>query len=287
MQAEYKHCSYKDLRKFNYEYQTEDILKSFGIDITSFIKNPYTYFKSKYFLELSTLIVYFLRKSSITPNIVSLFSSLSAIIGGILILSPNPYLLVLGLFFFFNGYVFDWCDGLLARVTEQSSLTGSILDPWSTYFFAVAFRLFIGLYVATYTSSLFFYLVPFVVFFSAVEIKTYFQSTMFVDLTEKNLKVRDDINEADLENDEVKLDAVKIFVGKSLIYMLFLSAFPDDRARTIDLICLLILIEQYFNVNIIWLIFVIMVLKEFFRFLIHILFVIRSGWVESKVESNA
>lgn len=285
MQAEYKIFSYKDLRKFNYDYQAEDILKSAGIDITSFIKNPYTYLKSKYFLELSTLIVYFLKKTSISPNIVSLFSSLSAIIGGLLILSPNLYALVFGLFFFFNGYVFDWCDGLLARVTGQSSLTGSILDPWSTHFFALAFKLFIGLYVATYTSSLFFYLVPFVVFFTAVDIKTYFQSTMFVDLTEKNLKIRDDIIEV-VHDDEVKLDGVKNFVGKNLKYMLFLSAFPDDRARTIDLICLLIIIEQYFNVNIIWLIFVLMVLKELIRFLIHVLFVIRSGWVEGKVTLN-
>lgn len=287
MHNDFQNCSYKSLRKFNYEYQIEDVSKTYSIDITSFIKNPYTYIKCRYFVELSTLIVYFLRKTSLSPNIVSLLTSLSAIIGGVLILSPNPYIMTLGLFFFFNGYVFDWCDGLLARVTGQSSITGKFLDDWSTHCFAVAFRLFIGLYVATHFSSLFFYLVPLVVFLSAINVQNYFQSLILVDLIDKKLKLKNDFDQPNPKGNTVKFDNAKDFVGKYLKYILFLSSFPDDRSRTIDFVCLLILIENLFNLKIVWLIFLLMFLKEFFRFIINILFVIRSRWCESKVEPFA
>ena len=286
MQTEYKNCSYKDLRKFNHEYQTQDVMNLYSIDINSFSKNPYTYLKSRYFLELSTIIVYFLRKSNITPNIISFCTALSGIIGGIFILTTNPNLIVLGLFFFFNGYVFDWCDGLLARVTGKSWLTGKYLDDWSTHFFALAFRLFIGLYVATNTSSLFFFFVPFVIFLSAIDIKTYFQSLMFTDLQVKKLKFRNYKIKPLKENNRIKLNNAKDFVEKYLKHVLFLSSFLDDRSRTIDLVCLLILFEQFFNLKIVWLYFVLLLLKEFFRFIINVLTVIRSGWYENKIESN-
>ena len=61
MKTDFKNCSYKVLRKFNYEYVIDEIQEAYNIDLTSFLKNPYTYLKSRYFLELSTLIVYFLR----------------------------------------------------------------------------------------------------------------------------------------------------------------------------------------------------------------------------------
>ena len=54
----------------------------------------------------------------------------------------------------------------------------------------------------------------------------------------------------------------------------------------IDLTCLLILIEQFLSVHIVWLVFIFMIMKEFFRFLINMFFVIMSGWCESKVEPN-
>ena len=286
MQNENKNLSYKALRKFNHEYQTQDVLNLYSIDINSFVQNPYTYLKSRYFLELSTLIVYFLRNSKISPNLVSFCTALSAIIGGILILTTNPYLIILGLFFFFNGYVFDWCDGLLARVTRRSWLTGKYLDDWSTHFFALAFRLFIGLYVASNTSSLFFYFVPFIVFFSAIEIKTYFQSLMFTDLLSKNLALKNDKTHSETENDKVKSDSAKDFVEKYLKNILFLSSFLDDRSRTIDMVCLLIFLEQFFNLKIVWLYFVLLILKEIFRFIINVLIVVRDGWYENKVEHN-
>ena len=85
---------------------------------------------------------------------------------------------------------------------------------------------------------------------------------------------------------QIFLDNAKDFVEKHLKHVLFLSSFLDDRSRTIDLVCLLIFFEQFFNLKIVWLYFVLLLLKEFFRFIINVLTVIRSGWYENKIESN-
>jgi len=284
MQTRYLTCTYAELRKFNSDYQTQDVQKLYGIDINSFTENPYTYVKCKYFLELSTLIVFFLRKTAVKPNFISLLTAGSAIIGGLLILSPNSFLLVLGLLFFSNGYVFDWCDGLLARVTGSSSFRGSILDPWSSHFFALTFKVFLGLYVAARTDPLFFYFVPFVVFFSAVDLKTYFQSTIFTGLIEKTIKIKDEINVELSEKNADKLGGEKFFWGDYRRYIVFLSTVLDDRSRSIDLICLLILAEHYFNLKIVWVVFILMVLKELSRFAFNMFFLLRSAWWENKFE---
>lgn len=286
MKPKQNYDSYKELRKFNSSSTEQNAMDLYDIDLSSFSKNPYTYIKSIYFLELSTLIVFFLRKTGITPNFFSLLTAGSAIVGGLLILSSNLYLLLLGLFFLFNGYVFDWCDGLLARVTNQSSLTGSILDPWSSHSFALAFKVFLGLYVAEHTSSMFFYLVPFVVFFNAIDIKTYFQATMFTDLVGKTLSIKSKTISDSSDNAVTKPDNVRGFLGKYLKYVLFVSTFPDDRSRTIDLVCLLVLIEHVFDLKFVWPIFILMVLKELFRFIINVFFVLRTDWCESKVEQG-
>ena len=73
---------------------------------------------------------------------------------------------------------------------------------------------------------------------------------MFTDLQVKKLKFRN------YKIQKIKLDNAKDFVEKYLKHVLFLSSFLDDRSRTIDLVCLLILFEQFFNLKIVWLYFV-------------------------------
>ena len=109
---------------------------------------------------------------------------------------------------------------------------------------------------------------------------------MFTDLQAKKLKFRNNKIQPVTENNSIKLDNAKDFVEKHLKHVLFLSSFLDDRSRTIDLVCLLIFFEQFFNLKIVWLYFVLLLLKELFRFIINVLTVIRSGWYENKIESN-
>jgi hypothetical protein len=280
---------YFEMRNMHYENQFSDVLKISGIDLNSWRNNPYTFLKARYFLELSCIIVYFLQKTTISPNTISLLTAFSGVFGGILLLFPTDKLYILGLFFFFHGYVFDWCDGLLARVTNQTSLTGKIFDPWGSHVFALCFRLSFGFYLALHTSEIFFFLAPFVLFFIAIDIKTFFQSSLFFELTTESIKLKDKSKKLayyDKDYHHKQSDDVKLFVGKYYKYIKNISLLPDDRARTVDFICLLILVEQHFNLHVSWFIFILMIIKDSCRFFVH-LGLIKSGlWVDSKVFEN-
>lgn len=277
---------YFDLREMHYENQFADILKISGVDLNSWKKNPYTFLKARYFLELSCIIVYFLQKTTIRPNTISLLTAFSGVLGGIFLLIPLDKLYILGLFFFLHGYVFDWCDGLLARVIGQTSLTGKVFDPWGSHVFALCFRLSFGLYLALHTSEIFFFLAPFVLFFIAIDIKTFFQSSLFFELTNGTIQLQDKSQKSVEHNKDIhpkQSDDVKLFVGKYYKYIKKISLLPDDRARTVDFICLLILVEQHFNLHLSWVIFILMIIKDSCRFFVHLALMMSGLWVDSKV----
>ena len=60
--------SLTDIRKFQYKYKNEKSKKLFKVEINNFYKNPYTFLKSVYYIESSSLIVFFSQFTKITPN---------------------------------------------------------------------------------------------------------------------------------------------------------------------------------------------------------------------------
>ena len=60
-----KFVNYYKLRKIHYKTQTTTWKE---IEITNWIKNPYTAFKSIFYIETSALIVYFSQFTNISPN---------------------------------------------------------------------------------------------------------------------------------------------------------------------------------------------------------------------------
>ena len=53
---------FKKIRKLHYKEQIKN-LRSLGTDINNFFSNPYTFFKSRYYIEVSALLVFFLQFS--------------------------------------------------------------------------------------------------------------------------------------------------------------------------------------------------------------------------------
>ena len=203
---------------------------------------------------------------------------------------PNTYTRIAGCALFFTGSVFDWCDGLLARATGRTSLTGVVLDPWGTHAFSLAFRVGLAFYVAQHTDYRFFYLAPFVTFFLAADVKTLAAEMLFTKLVSGELVV----NGQGDKNRHVKSrqgaaaqasDDVREFVGRHLKVISLLGTFPDHRARSLDAICAVIVMEQFFSFHLAWVAVVLFVLKDLARFTLHLFFVNRGGWVEDKVTS--
>ena len=62
----------------------------------------------------------------------------------------------------------------------------------------------------------------------------------------------------------------------------FIHSFMDDRARTVDMICLIILIDINLELNLSFYIFIIYILKWFIAFLGSLYVFIRGGYIENE-----
>ena len=91
------------IRKTHYKNQNIKT-KSFDIpvDINDWLKNPYTFLKSKYFIETSALIVFFAQFTKITPNNLTTLYIILGFLGGLFLASNNNYLIVLSSIIFFT-----------------------------------------------------------------------------------------------------------------------------------------------------------------------------------------
>ena len=61
------------------------------------------------------------------------------------------------------------------------------------------------------------------------------------------------------------------------------ESFPDDRARTTDLVCLLIFLELNGGIFISWIIFILFLLKKFILFTYSLYANINKSWAENIV----
>ena len=163
----------KTIRKQQYARRNGGIF----IDIHNWRKSPYTFLKGRFLMESSSLVVYLLQDTKITANLLTIVFALLGIFGGLLLLI-NP---VLAVIIFFFKPIFDWSDGHLAMIKNQTSEFGKHLDFYSGSIGTMSF--YIGV-VLGHT-----YLIP-------------------------------------------------------VIFIIYLLGKLDGRARTIDLLCLLILLKE-------------------------------------------
>ena len=80
------------------------------------------------FLFLAKPISYFLFKLGFTANFVTLISGLFSLIGGLLISLDNKFSMLLGSLFFLAFYLFDYVDGIVARLRNEQSIGGQYID---------------------------------------------------------------------------------------------------------------------------------------------------------------
>ena len=65
--------SLQEIRNIHYAYQRKDNWDSFKVNIDDYKSNPYTYLKWRFYLETSSILLYFLVRTNIKPNHISLF----------------------------------------------------------------------------------------------------------------------------------------------------------------------------------------------------------------------
>ena len=204
-----------------------------GADIDDWKYSPYNCLKARVYIELSSLLVFVFQFTRISPNQITLMYTISGVLGGIfLTLNNNTSIIIACLIFYFKGTL-DWTDGLLARIRNETSSFGHILDTWGShvgYIFFIS-GLFIYCFNITNNNIYIIALICFLII-KAIDFKSYLYQQSFYEI----LNNTQNIDKNFLKRDEI------IKEKKNYIYI-FLKAFMDDRARTTDFVLLLIILN--------------------------------------------
>ena len=262
---------------------------SYNINLYPYInnwkKNPYTFLKSIFYMESSAVFVWLLLKTKIKPNTVTIVYGIAGIVTGILLSIPNNYTIFIALIIAFTKGILDWSDGHYARITRQTSLTGHILDIYGAHLNSLGFQIGLGMYVACKTDMLlFYYLIPLFIFFRAGSLSVFSKALLFdVISSENNVSSFQGNDNRDKNQNNVKIISSENAYSK---YKNLFMGFLDDRARSVDFICLIILMEILFPINISWLVFLLIVMKYFIIFAGSIYIIGTGSWAEGEMTNK-
>jgi len=268
-----KKAGYAQLRVDQYEHHSISKFPEMHAPFSS----PYTWLKARFYMELSAMLVFLLLKTNVHPNTITMIYGLAGLFGGALIASGMESLVVAGVVVFFVRGVFDWSDGHLATRTGRTSRTGHILDVYGAILGSIGLGVGVGLFVADRTGYLWiYYLVPLYPIFRALLLSNYGQSILL-----RKMAVTDysefDANKALKKRAESQniQDSSLFQRGYRLVY-----TFMDDRARTVDFIGLMILIDLFNGTDYTFYIFLLLMVKWFVAYAGSFYVVGRGGWVE-------
>nr|HPM42870.1 hypothetical protein [Candidatus Omnitrophota bacterium] len=168
------------------------------------------------------------------------------------------------------------------RRRGQLSLTGAVLDPYATFIGAISLQVGLGFYCAHKSGiNAFYYLTAMIPFCYAMKI-TGFAYDFILQEQVKSEKLREYIHKR--LPDEVKnTNEQKRRISR---YHSLIANFLDDRARTTDFICLLVIMETFSGFFVTWLIFLGFVLKALLVFAASLYVVAKGGWVEKKIDDK-
>ena len=228
---------YLDLREKSYLDRRSDHEKTL-FDIDSWKKNPYSCFKSRIYIELSTIFAYFLQFTSITPNHISIIYGLSGVLAGVFLVTGINTLMIVGLIIFFLKGSLDWTDGLIARIKNQTSSVGHILDTWGSHIGNISFIISIGIYCFNLTNnSIYLFFLILILFLKIIDFKFFAYHQLFYEALNKKINLKSSTSE---KNDILKKQSFSIS---------FIKNFMDDRSRTVDTVCFLIILEIIYELS--------------------------------------
>ena len=230
--------NHKNIRKLLHKNRIK-ISSIATADITNWRKMPYTALKSKIFYEIASVLIFLLQYTSIKPNWISLAYAAFGIIAAVLLSSGIDNMILAGLVIIFFKSILDWVDGDLARLKKQTSELGALIDAWAALVGYYSFLIGLGMYLFNATLEIhFLYVMILMIVIKSLDIKDYtYHRTMYLFYKNNTFPKK-------IKNKEKKITQKTNNVPNILIVLKnFFQNFLDDRARTNDFICLVILIE--------------------------------------------
>ena len=256
--------SLKFIRKKHYNRQRKNLKENFGLDMDDWFKNPYSCLKARLYMEAASILVFIVQNTKVTPNFLSLIYVFLGATGGIFLASNNQNLILISLIVFFSKDLFDWSDGLLARLTKQTSELGGLLDNWGAQVGAYSFLCGLGIYLYHKNGEEHFAaLAIIIVLIKSLDLKKYaYENTMHRIFHSKTKTIVKNINHTK------RKDKDKFGLSNNFYFIRnFIVNFLDNRSRTTDFICLLIFIDTlYINVVLLNYIYYLIFLRAFVLF---------------------
>jgi len=205
------------------------------------IKSPYTLVKAAYYIETASLFLFLTQSIIRSPNFITVLYAITGVVGAFLLNSEQNTYFYLGIFMVFTKGTFDWADGPLARRLNKTSFIGGALDSYGAHVSDVAFRVAFVYYTLGYFPELMF-LFPVLSFILVVTDFRLYSDSQYIKVildTNKN-EIRDGVYENDIRSGNNSDNSLKKW------YLRYVS-FLDDRARSIDSLLLILMMDFIFD----------------------------------------
>lgn len=290
-----------EFRNESYDYHR----KYYGYIFDEWKWYSYRKFKANLYMSVAPYVAYFSMRLNITPNFITILYALMGLIGGVFLAIPSKSIILIGIIFFYFRSILDWSDGLLARVTNQTSITGSILDPYGAQVGWIALWSGLGVYVAnksiggivyfspdlaSATSAIFsniIYLIPVIPAIFAMNIMMFARSELFNSHISKETQQNlcDKIEKGDFRSKNARYGIEQEHKTITGVVRSINQLF-EHNTRTVDTICILILLELLFPVFITWIVFLAFLLWQIVIFAGTFYMVAKGGWAEKELQDK-
>ncbi len=280
---------FNQIRAENYRYHSSSLMLSkFGLDPNDWKNQPYTFFKSRFYIEASSAVIYLFLRIGVSANTTTILYLLFGFLGCLIIAFGATPLLYLGLLLVFVKSVFDWADGPIARWGQQESLKGHILDLYGARFNSLCFVSSLGLYSYESTDDVFFLYSLIGYGFACSNIMTHYASDQLLrGLLKRKFKCHPSEDNEDLKISSGLAHLPKTKLSALVRKLAFFQYILDDRARSVDLLLLIIIFEQtILSVAIIPYAFLFMVIKQILYFLIDWVIFYKGSWMNNFEVNN-
>ena len=233
-----KYLSFSEIRKTHYIKQFKGEMKRSNIDLNDWKSAPYSFFKSIFYIEGSAILLFLLQFTNISPNFVSLVYAALGLLGGIFISTNIPGLVLIGIIIFFIKSILDWADGALAEMKKKTSYLGFIIDSWGGVVGDISFLVGFGLYLYNQTQNIIFlYLIIIILFLRLLDIKKHAYIMSVDEILKKNKK----------KITSSKISSKNEYPSFLVNLKKFFSNLFDARSRSVDFICLILLLNTFYK----------------------------------------
>ena len=259
--------SWREIRKKMYSSYESDLISSrLDVDPNDWKKNPYTFLKTRYYIEIGSILIYFFINTSITANSITLSYIALAPIAAIMVSIDNNFAIAIGIFIFFNRSILDWIDGFWARHKNQISYKGAILDSYGAKIGTISFNVGVGLFCFNNNGNIvFMYLTIFLLFLHSNIIREYSSSLILRDISNNSIEAKITTNKnPNLGNFQLSKKYLN-FIPSSLLN--FFYNICDGRARSVDTILLLMIIDINFKTELLTFAFILIIARSTMYFI--------------------